>query len=334
MAKRGVILMNLGSPEAPTKSAYRSFLKEFLGDPRVVEVPRPIWWPILNLFILPFRPARLVSAYEAIWDPETGSPLVHITQRQVKALSDLLIERYGDDDAPLTTYAMTYGGPRLADRVEEMRDAGVEQIFVLPLYPQYSATTTAPIYDQFADLIRKSRDIPDISINKSYYQRQDYIDALVESVKTFHGQHGASERLLISFHGIPQRCITLGDPYYEHCQFTAKSMIKQLGLEEGHWGMSFQSRLGFADWLKPYTFDVLKQWGQDGVKTVDVICPAFAADCLETLEEIAIAGKEEFQAAGGEDLRLIPCLNDSKLHIEMLANLVAERFNLKQSAPK
>lgn len=327
MAKWGVVLMNLGSPEAPTKAAYRSFLKEFLSDPRVVEIPKPVWWPILNLFILPFRPSKLVAAYEAIWDPQTGSPLVTITQRQVQALSRLLVQRHGEDKAPIVTYAMTYGGPKLEDQVNKLRAAGAERIFVLPLYPQYSATTTAAVYDQYADLIRKSRDVPDIVINKSYYQRADYINALAQSVKRFQKQNGASERLLISFHGIPQRCITLGDPYYEHCQFTAKALVEELGLEEGSWAMSFQSRLGFADWLQPYTVDVLKQWGEEGVKTIDVVCPAFAADCLETLEEIAIAGKEEFQAAGGDDLRLVPCLNDDELHIEMLANIIEERLS-------
>lgn len=328
MARWGIVLMNLGSPEAPTKAAYRSFLKEFLSDRRVVEVPRPIWWPILNLFILPFRPSKLVAAYEAIWDSETGSPLASITRRQVDALSQLLVERYGEEAAPAVTYAMTYGGPKLAQRVDELKQSGVEQIFVLPLYPQYSATTTAAVYDQYAQLIKKSRDVPDITINKHYYQRPDYIQALVHSVKKFGDQHGASERLLMSFHGIPQRCITLGDPYYEHCRYTADAMVKGLKLEEKGWAMSFQSRLGFADWLQPYTVDVLKQWGKEGVKTVDVVCPAFAADCLETLEEIALEGKEEFQAAGGEDLRLIPCLNDDELHIQLLANIVAERIGL------
>lgn len=326
MAKWGVVLMNLGSPEAPTKSAYRSFLKEFLSDPRVVEIPRPVWWPILNLAILPFRPSKMVAAYEAIWDPQTGSPLVTITQRQVEALARLLAQRQGQD-APIVTYAMTYGGPRLADRVSELQAAGAERIFVLPLYPQYSATTTAAVYDQVADLIRRSRDVPDVTINKSYFQRADYINALAQSVKNFQSQNGPAERLLISFHGIPQRCVTLGDPYYEHCQSTAKAMVEQLGLADGSWAMSFQSRLGFADWLQPYTVDVLKQWGKEGIETVDVICPAFAADCLETLEEIAIEGKAEFQAAGGGDLRLIPSLNDSELHIEMLAKLVEERLS-------
>lgn len=331
MAKWGVILMNLGTPEAPTKAAYRSFLKEFLSDKRVVEVPRPVWWAILNLFILPFRPSRLVSSYEAIWDPETGSPLVSITRRQVEALAKLLTERHGEDQAPVVTYAMTYGSPKLADRISELRDAGIEQIFVLPLYPQYSATTTAPVYDQYARVIRESRDVPDVTINKSYYDRSDYNEALVQSVKSFHHQHGASERLLMSFHGIPQRNVTRGDPYYDHCQGTADALVKQLGLEEGTWGISFQSRLGYADWLQPYTVDVLKRWGSEGVKTVDVVCPAFAADCLETLEEIAIEGKEEFQAAGGENLRLIPCLNDNDLHIQLLANIVAERIGLTVS---
>jgi ferrochelatase len=324
MAQWGVILMNLGTPAAPTKEAYRAFLKEFLSDPRVVEIPRPVWWAILNLFILPLRPAKMAEAYQSIWNDELGSPLAAITKRQTQALADTLQRDLGSN-APLVTYAMTYGEPRLTDRVKQLQEDGAEKIFVLPLYPQYSATTTAPIYDQFARIIGESRDIPDITINKHYYDHPRFIAALVNSVREFREANGAAQRLLLSFHGIPQRCVDLGDPYFEQCRATAVSLCKGLGLTEDQWGTSFQSRLGRAQWLQPYTVDVLNRWAKEGVKTVDVACPAFAADCLETLEEIAVEGKAIFQAAGGDDLRLIPCLNDSQEHIELFADIVKAR---------
>ncbi|MCW8196471.1 ferrochelatase [Proteobacteria bacterium 005FR1] len=324
MARWGVILMNLGTPAAPTREAYRSFLKEFLSDPRVVEIPRPVWWPILNLFILPLRPRKVAEAYKEIWDDELGSPLAAITKRQTAALADKL-ERELGDRSPLVTYAMMYGQPCFDDRVKELQEQGAEQIFVLPLYPQYSATTTAPIYDKFASLISRSRNIPDITINKQYYDHPGYIDALVRSVRDFREERGAAQRLLLSFHGIPQRCVDLGDPYSEHCKLTAKNLAAGLGLTDDQWGMSFQSRLGRAQWLQPYTVDVLDRWAREGVKTVDVICPAFAADCLETLEEIAVEAKAIFQAAGGDDLRLIPCLNDREDHIQLFADIVKAR---------
>jgi len=221
---------------------------------------------------------------------------------------------------------MTYGQPKLIDKVAELKQSGVEKIFVLPLYPQYSATTTAPIYDQYTKLIAESRNIPDLVINKSYYQRDDYIEALANSIRHYRQENGQSERLLLSFHGIPKRCVDRGDPYLKHCEATANALVARLNLSDDEWGISFQSRLGKATWLQPYTFDVLKQWGKDGVKTIDVACPAFASDCLETLEEIAVEGKEVFLSAQGENLRLIPCLNDSDTHIEVLANIVRQQL--------
>lgn len=329
MAQWGVILMNLGTPAAPTKEAYRKFLKEFLSDPRVVEIPRPVWWPILNLFILPLRPAKVAEAYQSIWDEEQGSPLAAITKRQTQLLADTLQRDLGSG-APLVTYAMTYGDPSFLQRVTELQKQGVEKVFVLPLYPQYSATTTAPVYDQFARLISRSRDIPDVTINKFYYDHPGYTAALVKSVCDFRETNGAAQRLLLSFHGIPQRCVDRGDPYFQHCRDTAIAMCEGLGLSDDQWGMSFQSRLGRAQWLQPYTVDVLARWAKEGVKTVDVVCPAFAADCLETLEEIAVEAKAIFQAAGGDDLRLVPCLNDRQEHIDLLADIVKSRTCLAQ----
>lgn len=328
MGKWGVLLMNLGTPAAPTKQAYRAFLKEFLSDPRVVEIPRPVWWAILNLFILPFRPGKVARTYQSIWDAEQGAPLLAITKRQVAALSEKLNGELGEN-APIVSYAMSYGDPSFNQRIEELQARGAEKIFVLPLYPQYSATTTASIYDKFAKLIGRSRNIPDITINKHYFEDPDYIAALAESVEEFRSNNGAGERLLLSFHGIPQRCVDLGDPYFSHCQQTARALSERLALSDQQWGISFQSRLGKAKWLQPYTVDVLEQWAKQGVKTIDVACPAFAADCLETLEEIAIEGKAIFQAAGGEDLRLIPCLNDRNAHIQLFAKIIKARTNIQ-----
>jgi len=327
MAKGAVILMNLGTPSAPTKQAYRRFLKQFLSDPRVVEIPRPIWWPILNLFILPFRPNRMAAAYQQIWDEKDGAPLAAITRRQSSALADMLQAELGDG-APLVTYAMNYGEPSLTSRIAELEAQGAERFFILPLYPQYSATTMASIYDQFARIIRRSRNIPDLHINKSYFDHPRYLDALAQSVRDFQQREGAAERLLMSFHGIPQRCVDLGDPYLDHCQQTAQAVASRLQLAPEQWAMSFQSRLGKATWLQPYTVDVVSQWARDGVKTVDVLCPAFAADCLETLEEIAIEARQLFRDCGGDDLRLIPCLNDRRDHIELFAAIVRERSGL------
>lgn len=327
MAKWGVVLMNLGTPAAPTREAYRAFLKEFLSDPRVVEIPRPVWWAILNLFILPFRPGKVADAYKSIWDEQEGAPLSAITKRQVTALTSKLKSQLGDD-APIVTYAMTYGNPSFTARIDELQAQGAEKIFVLPLYPQYSATTTASIYDKFARLIATSRNIPDITINKCYFDDPDYVAALAQSVEEFRQINGAGERLLLSFHGIPQRCVDLGDPYLSHCEQTAEALAGKLALKDREWGVSFQSRLGKAQWLQPYTFDVIEQWAREGVKTIDVACPAFAADCLETLEEIAVEGKAVFQAAGGDDLRLIPCLNDREAHIELFAKIVQMRTGL------
>ncbi len=321
--------MNLGTPEAPSKSAVKAFLKEFLSDHRVVEIPRLVWLPILYGIILPFRPRRVVDGYRQIWTQE-GSPLEVITRRQASALAETLSagrcasESNEAGSVSCVTYAMTYGKPTLKQRVAELSGAGVDRILVLPLYPQYSATTTAAVYDQYASLILNSRNIPDIVIHKHYYERADYIDALADSIQQFWQRSGRSERLLLSFHGIPQRCVDLGDPYYDQCRLTSFALIERLGLNPDQWAFSFQSRLGSARWLQPYTDQILLEWAKSGVNSVDVICPAFSADCLETIEEIDAENKQRFLEAGGKSFNFIPCLNDSEKHILMMANLVKE----------
>jgi ferrochelatase len=317
--KTAVILMNLGTPQEPTTASVKRFLKEFLSDRRVVEFPRFVWWFILHLIILPFRSPKVAKAYQSIWGEE-GSPLRYITVQQVEKLQD-----YFDQDenkqAPVVSYAMTYGGPYLADVVSELQQDGIERFILIPLYPQFSATTTGSIFDQVSELYQSSRNIPDIRIVKDYCHRSEYLDALANSVEVYWQRHGKAERLLMSFHGLPQAYVDKGDPYYQQCVETAEAVAQRLSLAEDQWQISFQSRLGRSQWLQPYTSEVLKQWGQEKLQGVDVICPAFATDCLETLEEISEENKAIFIQSGGKDFRYIPCLNDSDAHIALLKTL-------------
>ncbi|MBU3071123.1 ferrochelatase [Aestuariicella sp. G3-2] len=314
----GVVLMNLGTPVEPTPKAVRQFLEEFLGDRRVVEIPRLIWWPILYGIILPFRSPKVARLYKEIWLPE-GSPLKVITEKQVDALQS----RFSSGDVQVT-YAMTYGAPKLEQRISELESSGVDKIVVLPLYPQYSATTTAAIYDQFAKLIVRQRNISNVTIHKEYYSRRDYIIALANSVRRHWEAGEQSEKLLFSFHGIPKRCVDKGDPYELQSRKTAQLVAEELGLVESQWAISFQSRLGKAEWLKPYTDLLLESWGREGVESVDVLCPAFASDCLETVEEIDKENREIFLSSGGKRFEYIPCLNDSVDHIDLLEKIVTE----------
>lgn len=316
--KLGVVLMNLGTPVEPTPKAVRQFLEEFLGDRRVVEIPRAIWWPILYGIILPFRSPKVAKLYEEIWLPD-GSPLKVITEKQVAALQS----RFSDCDVQVT-YAMTYGAPRLEQRISELESSGIDKIVVLPLYPQYSATTTAAIYDQFARMIGQQRNISNVTIHKEYYNRKEYINALANSVRRHWDVNQQSEKLLFSFHGIPKRCVDKGDPYEQQSRQTAQFVARELGLTDSQWAISFQSRLGKAEWLKPYTDQLLETWGREGVESVDVLCPAFASDCLETVEEIDKENREIFLSSGGKRFGYIPCLNDSEDHIDMLEKIVTE----------
>ncbi|MDB4470828.1 ferrochelatase [Deltaproteobacteria bacterium] len=319
--KTAVIIMNLGTPVQPTKKAVRAFLKEFLMDRRVVEIPRPIWWLILYGIILPFRTPRVTRAYQKIWQ-DGESPLRLITRRQSEKLQ-LLIDQNTAGNTTAVTHAMSYSGPDLESVINGFCSQGFDNFLVLPLYPQYSATTTGGIYDQYAQLIGKKRNIPRLTIIKDYHDNPDYIEALAQSVTRQWQQTGQPDVLLMSFHGIPQRYVDLGDPYYQQCSQTAELLAKKLQLADDQWQLSFQSRLGRASWLSPYTSVVLEKMGKEHVKHVDVICPAFAADCLETLEEIADENKEIFLESGGEKFHLVSCLNDHDSHIEMMAKLLA-----------
>lgn len=321
--KLGVLLVWLGTPEAPTVSAVRRFTRDFLSDPRVVEIPRIIWWPLLHGVILPFRPRRTAKAYAELWKHYGDSPLRRYSQAQCERLAERLLDRYGD--CVSVAHAASYGRPSIAERLEMFQRDGVDHVVVLPLYPQYSATTTAAVFDQVARTLMRLRDMPGLSVIRGYHDHPMYIDALAASVEAHWREHGRSQRLLLSFHGIPQRNVDLGDPYFKQAQETCQLLSARLGLKPDQWGISFQSRLGRARWLQPYTSELLREWGELGVDSVDVICPAFASDCLETVEEIAIENRDIFLEAGGKVFRYIPCLNDQPLHIDLLQCL-CERY--------
>lgn len=301
----GVLLVNLGTPDAPTASAIRRLLRQFLSDRRVVQLPRVIWLPVLYGFILPFRPHRLAHAYQKIWGPD-GSPLLAIARKQADALRAQL-------KIPVAL-GMCYGTPSIAEALKELQSQGVHRTIVLPLYPQYSGTTTAAALDQIP------AHLP-VHVIKDYHADAGYIAALADSVREHWRTHQRGEHLLMSFHGIPQRYVDDGDPYEAQCRESARLLAQALSLKDSEWSLAFQSRLGRAPWLKPYTDLLLPQLAQRGVKTLDVICPGFSADCLETLEEVSLRYAEDFRACGSE-LRYIAALNDRAAHVSALAALV------------
>ena len=315
----GVLLVNLGTPEAPTRAAVRRYLKEFLWDPRVVEVPRPLWWLILNGVILNIRPRRSAHAYSTIWT-EQGSPLLVNSRAQQGALQIALEERL---TGPVSVaLGMRYGEPSIASALAELRDRGARRILVLPLYPQYSATTTASVFDAVTAELQRWRWLPELRFVNHYHDEPDYIAALADSVRRFQREHGEPDRLLLSFHGVPKRYLLAGDPYHCECQKTGRLLAETLGLVPEEWTLSFQSRVGREEWLRPYTDETLRPWGKEGVRKVQVVCPGFSADCLETLEEIAMQNRDTFLKAGGAEYAYIPCLNDDEVHINMLAGIV------------
>jgi ferrochelatase len=317
--RTGILMVNLGTPDAPDRASVRRYLKEFLWDPRVVEGSRIAWWLVLNLIILNTRPSRSAEAYRKIWTAQ-GSPLMDISRRQQQALQARLEERHGD--TLRVALAMRYGNPSIREGLERLRDAGARRVLVLPMYPQYSATTTASIFDEITHQLRGWRWLPELRFINHYHDEPAYITALAESIDTWRTAHGAAEHLLLSFHGIPQEYFDKGDPYYCECHKTARLLAEALGLAAERWTLSFQSRLGPRQWLQPYTDKTLEALAQRGVKSVQVVCPGFSADCLETLEEVAMENREIFLHAGGERYEYIPCLNDQAAHIEMLAGLV------------
>jgi ferrochelatase len=318
-----VVLVNLGTPDAPTRSAVRRYLKEFLSDPRVVEIPRAVWWFILHLIILPFRSGQSAKKYATIWTRE-GSPLKVHTQQQAQLLRAALGER-GHDDVTVAM-AMRYGTPSLPDVLARLKADGCERIVVLPAYPQYSGTTTGSIYDAVFAHYKKVRNVPELRLVRNYHDHESYIEALQQSVLAHWEAHGRPEKLLMSFHGVPKRTLLLGDPYHCECMQTARLLAAKLKLKPEQYVVTFQSRFGKAEWLQPYTAPTAQQLARDGVRRLDVICPGFTSDCLETLEEIAMEVRHDFEAAGGKEFHYIACLNESAGWIAALAEIAEQHM--------
>jgi len=319
----GVLLANLGTPEAPTVGALRPYLREFLSDPRVIELPRTAWWLILNLFILPFRPRKSAALYREIWEDD-GSPLLTITHRQAAGLAERLQRRAGRP-VPVAV-GMRYGRPSIATALRELRSAGCDRIVVLPAYPQYAAATTGSTFDAVATEIVTWRAVPELRFVRSYAEHPGYIAALAASVREVWAADGEASRLVMSFHGIPRRYAVNGDPYPRECSRTAVLLAEALGLEPRRWKMVFQSRFGREPWLKPYADETLEQMGREGAHGVDVMCPGFAADCLETIEEMAATNREAFEEAGGTGYRYIAALNDRTDHLKALSDIVVDQM--------
>ncbi|MCA9926180.1 MAG: ferrochelatase [Anaerolineales bacterium] len=319
IARIGVLLVNLGTPEAPTGKALRPYLREFLGDPRVIEYPRWLWWLILNGIILNVRPKKSAKLYASIWT-DKGSPLLLYSQSIADKMQAELADTWGDTVKVVP--AMRYGNPSIKAALAEMKQANVQRILVLPLFPQYSATTTATIFDIVFDELKKYRWMPELRTITTYHDHPLYIQALANSIRDFWAENGRSQKLLYSFHGIPQSYYDKGDPYACFCQKTARLVSEELGLSEEDYQVCFQSRFGPEEWLQPYTDKTLESWAQAGMNSVDTICPGFAADCLETLEEMAVQNKEIFIDSGGSQYQYIPCLNDSDDQMTLMLALV------------
>ncbi len=315
----GILLTNLGTPASPDKQGCRRFLKEFLWDHRVVEIPRPVWWLILNGVILNVRPARSAAAYRSVWT-DRGSPLLYHTEDQTSALRNTLQAEFGE--RVTVEFAMRYGTPAIADVLQNMLQGGVRKLLVLPLYPQYSATTTGSTFDAIAADLHGRRWIPDLRFITHYHDNPAYIDAVANSVRVYREEHGQAEKLVFSFHGLPKRNLEEGDPYHCECLKTSRLIAEKLGLAEDDYLTTFQSRFGRQEWLQPYTDKTLEALPEQGVKSVQIVCPGFSADCLETLEEIALENRDTFTTAGGERYDYIPCLNAQPAHIDALAGIV------------
>ena len=314
-----MLLVNSGTPDSLTIGGVRNFLRRLLRDRRTIETPRAIWCWILYLFILPTRPARVLPKYRRVWT-ERGSPLLLHSQALRDALRVLLRDRHGEPVA--VELGMLYSTPDVAQGLAALREAGAQRILVLPLFPQYSATTNAAAYDQVGLALRGWRHQPELHLLADYATDPAYIAALAQSVRTWRAQHGAGEHLLMTFHGIPKRYVELGDPYERKCRLTAQALADALALAQGSWSLSFQSRVGALEWLKPYTDAVVPELARRGIKTLDTICPGFAVDCLETVDEIAHECDVAFRAAGGQALRYIPALNASAPHTEVISGLL------------
>ena len=324
IAKTAVLLVNLGTPDAPTPQAVRRYLKQFLSDPRVIEIPPAVWWPVLHGIVLNTRPRQSAQKYARIWTGE-GSPLKVHTSR----LARLLRDNFGlQIRAPLTVdFAMRYGTPSIYDTLVRLKSENCGRILILPLYPQYASSTTGSTLDEVARFLRRARNVPEIRLVKHFHDHPAYIGALASLVREHWRDRGRPDKLLMSFHGLPRNSLERGDPYHCECQKTARLLAEELRLADGSWDIAFQSRFGRLEWLKPYTASTLADYGGRGLRRVDVICPGFVSDCLETLEEIGIEGKETFLSAGGKEFCLLPCLNERDDWIRALAAISGEHLN-------
>lgn len=321
-SKPGVLMVNLGTPDAPTSQAVKRYLAEFLSDRRVVDTSPWLWWPLLRGVILPIRSPRVAKLYQSVWMDE-GSPLLVYSRRQQKALAERIPE------IPVEL-GMSYGSPNLPDAIDKLLGQGVTKLVVLPLYPQYSCSTSAAVWDAVANILKGYRRLPSISFIRDYAEHPTYISALKQSVENSFAQHGKPDRLVLSFHGIPKRYAQLGDDYPQRCEDTSRALREalDLSLPAEQVMMTYQSRFGREPWLTPYTDETLKSLPSQGVKHVQLICPGFSADCLETLEEIKEQNREIFLHAGGEKFEYIPALNDDKAHIDLLEQLVKQEISL------
>jgi len=321
--KFGILLVNLGTPDKPTTKSVKKYLAEFLWDRRVVDVPRPLWWLILNGIILNVRPGKVAKDYKNIWT-EQGAPLRVISNSQQEKLSLLLEQRFGHS-VPVAI-GMNYGNPSLTEGIDELLSQGCDSILTVPLYPQYSSATTASVFDRVQSVFDSRRFIPEIRHVHHYYDEPSYIRALAQSVTNYWQEHGKPDHLVLSYHGVPQRFCDQGDPYDEHCKETTAKLAIELGLKQGSWTHCYQSRFGKEPWLQPYTDETLEQYAADDMGIIDVLCPAFSVDCLETLYEIQVENRELYMEAGGKNLRYIPALNDSDDHIQCIATIVEQHI--------
>jgi len=314
-ARIGILVINLGTPDAPTPSAVRRYLREFLSDPRVVEIPRVLWWLILNGIILNVRPRQSAKKYALVWTPE-GSPLKVHTEKQAQLLQQKLDPK---SERILVRPAMRYGTPSIPQAITDLKAAGCDRILLLPLYPQYAASTTATALDAAFGFFARTRNVPELRAVRHFHDHSGYIRALANSIREAWAAGGRPHRLLMSFHGLPRYTLDRGDPYFCECQMTARLLAEELRLASDEWTITFQSRFGRTEWLQPYTAEVLARLPREGAGKVDVICPGFVSDCLETLEEIGIEGRATFLSAGGTQYRVIACLNERADWIDALA---------------
>jgi ferrochelatase len=323
VSRSAIVLVNLGTPDEPTRSKVRTYLKQFLSDPRVVEIPARIWWFILHLFILPFRSGQSAAKYRTIWTRE-GSPLRVFTAQQAVKLQAMLKER-GHHDVQVAM-AMRYGSPALPDVLDRLKEEGVDRIAILPAYPQYSGTTTASIWDAVFNHYKHVRNIPELRLVKHYHDHEAYIEALRANVQAHWDAHGRGQKLVLSFHGTPKRTLELGDPYFCECQKTGRLLAAALGLGPDEYLVTFQSRFGKAEWLQPYTAPTVQELARAGIERIDVMCPGFTSDCLETLEEISMEVRHDFETAGGKEFHYIPCLNASPAWIAGMAEIAEQHL--------